>query len=120
MRKVLYSPGFGAGWSSWNGFTKQEKLWLCEYQPFIDYLEQHGHMPAVPKDGMFDEYDVTDLGMQVIRDWKAAFPDSPIPYLCGMKSLKIKYLEDHEQYRIEEYDGSESVVTRHMYEDEWL
>ena len=120
MRKVLYSPGYGTGWSSWNGFNKQEKLWLCEYQPFIDYLEQHGRMPALPEQAWSDGYDITDLGMQVIRDWKAAFPDSPIPYLGGLKTLNIAYIEDHEQYRIEEYDGSESVVTRDMYEDEWL
>jgi hypothetical protein len=120
MRKVLYSPGYGAGWSTWNGFNKEQKRWLCEYQPFIDYIEKHGELPRVSKDTWGDEYDVTDLGMQVIRDWKAAFPDSPIPYLGGMKNLTIRYLHDNEQYRIEEYDGRETVITRDMYEDEWL
>jgi len=120
MRKVLYSPGFGAGWSTWNACNKEQKLWLCEYKPFINYLEEHGEMPKLPNDGWTDGYDVTDLGMQVMRDWKAAFPDAPIPYLGGMKSLNVAYLEDHEQYRIDEYDGRETVVTRDMIEDEWL
>jgi len=119
MRKVLYSPGYGAGWSTWNAADKEQKRWLCEYKPFIDYLEEHGRMPPVPQNRM-DGYDITDLGMQVIRDWKAAFPDAPIPYLGGMADLKIKYIEDDEQYRVDEYDGKEKVVTRLMAEDEWL
>lgn len=120
MRKILYSPGYGAGWSTWNGSTKEQRRWLCEYQPFIVYLERHGEMPMVSKSTWGDGYEVTDLGMQVIREWKTAFPEAPIPYLESMKSLKIKYLEDHEQYRVEEYDGKETITTRDMCEDEWL
>jgi hypothetical protein len=119
MRKVLYSPGYGAGWSTWNGNTKEQKRWLCEYQPFIEYLEKNERMPKVPR-GSMDGYDITDLGMQVIRDWKAAFPGEPIPYLGGMDDLTIGYVGDGEQYHIREYDGFEKIITRDMVEDEWL
>jgi hypothetical protein len=67
-----------------------------------------------------DGYDVTDLGMQVIRDWKAAFPDAPIPYLGGMRNLTIGHVGNEEQYHIREYDGFEKIITRDMVEDEWL
>ena len=120
MRKILYSSGYGAGWSSTNGSTKEEMRWLCEYKPFIEYLEVYGSFPKVERTGFGDEYETTDLGRQFIKDWKAAFPDSPVPYLGGMKKLKVHTIEDDEQYRINEYDGKERVITRNEAEDEWL
>ena len=120
MRKVLYSPGYGAGWSTWNGASKQEKQWLCEYQPFIEYLQNNKEFPKGSREGSFDEYETTDLGMQVQRDWKAAFPNATPLYLGGMDNLCVHEVEDDAQYRVEEYDGYESVVTRDMIEDEWM
>jgi len=42
MRKILYSPGFGAGWTSWHDGSKEAKLFMLEYRPFIEYLEAGG------------------------------------------------------------------------------
>ena len=38
-RKVLVSPGFGAGWSSWSYGSKEGAQFLAEYQPIIEFLE---------------------------------------------------------------------------------
>ena len=120
MRKILYSSRYGHGWSSTNTDNKDQQRFMCEYQPFIQYIEMHGEMPQIKKIGWADEYETTDLGMMFIRDWKAQFPDAHIPSLYGMKHLKIFYVEDGEQYCINSYDGKESVVTRSEMEDEWL
>jgi hypothetical protein len=37
-RKILYSPSYGAGWTSWESDIEMKKFML-EYQPIIDYLE---------------------------------------------------------------------------------
>lgn len=38
-KKILYSPGYGAGWTTWHSGTKEEKQFMFEYQPFIDAIE---------------------------------------------------------------------------------
>jgi hypothetical protein len=111
MRKVLYSSGYGAGWSSWIGNTTEERRFCCEYQPFIEYLEKHEEMPS----------DTTLLGEQFLADWRARFPDAdPDPYLGGIRDLQVEEVPDREQYMIKEYDGSERVITRSAIEDEWM
>lgn len=35
MRKILYSPGYGAGWTTWNGGDKKQKKFMLEYTPFV-------------------------------------------------------------------------------------
>lgn len=42
MRKILYSPGYGAGWSTWGGDTPEQKKFMLEYKPFIEALECEG------------------------------------------------------------------------------
>lgn len=42
MRKILYSPGYGAGWSTWGGNTTAQKKFMLEYKPFIEALEREG------------------------------------------------------------------------------
>jgi hypothetical protein len=37
-RKILYSPNYGAGWTSWESDIEMKKFMLT-YQPIIDYLE---------------------------------------------------------------------------------
>ena len=66
MRKILYSPGFGAGWVSWNDEGRDEQLFMLEYQPFIERLES---------DGAID----TDLIERWRTDWAAKFPDKDAP-----------------------------------------
>ena len=48
MRKILYSPGWGAGWSTWNSSIPTK--FICEYQPIIEALEKG--------EDLIGEYDV--------------------------------------------------------------
>jgi hypothetical protein len=82
MVAVLYSPGFGAGWYSWN--TDVPELL---YDPMIvDMVEAN----------RFDEL--------------ASFMAIKYPgvYTGGMKDLKIQWVPEGTLFKIDEYDGSES------------
>lgn len=81
---VLYSPGFGAGWSSWNP----------EY-------------PAM----LFDTEIVLALedGRALAYIEKIAQKNYPGAYLGGMEDLDIAWIPEGSQFEIEEYDGSESI-----------
>jgi hypothetical protein len=81
---VLYSPGFGAGWSTWN--SDPESLM------FDSILVQ-----AV----MDENWD------EVMRRATEICPDG---YFGGVSDLEIAWVPEGEPFDITEYDGSERVV----------
>jgi hypothetical protein len=90
---VLYSPGFGAGWSSWGGNRQ------CLFAPEIVALVERGAGP----DAIADE---------ALRLFGDGF------YTGGASGLTIEWIEQGRQFRIDEYDGSESIV--YCGEDSWV
>ena len=84
---VLVSPGHGAGWSTWGG-TNATAMLFC---------------PALVLailDGQSGE------ALQKIADQE--FPDE---YAGGIKGITVGWVTAGSPFRIEEYDGSESLVT---------
>ena len=90
--KVLISPGYGAGWSTWNdprmafderlirafesGISKEEMTYLC--------IEQgYGY---TGKDGLY-------------------------VYMDGFDTLKVVEVPSGTWFKIAEYDGSEYIIT---------
>jgi hypothetical protein len=89
---VLYSPGYGAGWYSWH-----DRLELV-FDPAIVLMvlnNQHN---------LIEEYVKDKYGNDI--------------YLGGADQLKVDWLHIGTSFRINEYDGSESIVTRQ--EDNWI
>lgn len=82
---VLYSPGFGAGWSTWS--KKEHRETLCMdadiVQPFLDGDKTRALAVALEK-----------------------FPNT---YTGGFDDLEVEWIDKGKQFEIEEYDGSESV-----------
>ena len=107
MRKILYSPGYGAGWTSWCSDKEVKKL-MIDYPPIIEALEKKEELdenhPAV---------------LQMVKDIQNKFGEEKIPYLGGVSDLTIKEVPDEALVRITEYDGYESVEIQDSY-DEWL
>jgi hypothetical protein len=101
-RKILYSPGYGAGWVTWNGDTSEQKVFMLTYQPFIDALEAGRPL---------DEE-------QFQKDYQVAFPGADEPYTGGLCDLKIAKVTG--KVRMAEYDGSEEYVDRGDDGMEWL
>lgn len=96
---VLYSPGFGAGWSTW-----------C-------------HDAASVRLAMLFDPQIADIVDQGTADWQERaqtiaqikYPES---YLGGLKDLRVKWLKQGTQFRIDEHDGNELVVING--EQEWI
>lgn len=101
MRKILYSPGYGAGWSSWN--SGEVAKYMLTYQPIIDFLENGGEFP--------DDYSIVEnkhpLLQQLQKECMEKFNED---YVCVLGARDLKVAEVKGLVRIEEYDGSESYV----------
>lgn len=83
---VLYSPGFGAGWSTWahNGEN-------VIFDPVIvGYVER-------------EAWDELSTYMEM------RYPDM---YTGGMRDLTVAWLPVGTLFRINEYDGNESIETK--------
>ena len=85
---ILYSPGFGAGWYSWNESVPQ-----CLFSPEIVAL-----VLANQNDIITDEYCQELFGVDYF-------------YAGGADSLTIHWMTQGTAFNIDEYDGSESIVT---------
>lgn len=92
---VLYSPGYGAGWYSWNPDYEQ----LLFHPKLVQLVEQN------KKNEITEELIEDLMGNKYI-------------YIGGLRDLTIKWLNEGTIFRIDEYDGHESIVTRD--EDDWL
>ena len=129
MRKILYSPGFGAGWVSWaRGESVELRSFMLEYQPFIEALEAAddrdmttvtavipGQTDFSGKPSMMEmPRCLAPLLGAFVSECEERFGD--VPYLGGIRDLSVYEVEDGVRVRIEEYDGSESVVTD---QDNW-
>lgn len=92
MRKILFSPGFGAGWSTWNS-GEVAKLML-EYQPIIEAIERGEKMgeshPAI---------------QQLKRECSEKFG---VDYVCVLGADQLQVATVSGPIRLDEYDGSES------------
>ena len=124
-RKILYSPGYGAGWSSWSS-GDMAKLMLT-YAPIIEAIER-GDVgillePRIANKGEIGEsiiggYDFTNCHpsvVQLARDCASRFNE--VPYMGGLDQLKVATVSG--RVRIHEYDGSESYEVEGGFED-WM
>lgn len=90
---VLVSRGYGAGWYSWEG--DEAMLFdpvLAEILESEDYLEGH-----------------TDKLEEVAKQ------RYPIAYLGGLDGLSVHWVPEGVRFRIEEYDGAESLRLESSY-----
>lgn len=89
---VLYSPDFGAGWSTWN--TEYPQL---VFDPAIVRYVERGEKEKLA------EYMTLKY---------------PGAYIGGMDDLTVAWIPEGTAFRINEYDGSESIEI--MEEVNWL
>jgi len=89
---VLYSPGFGAGWSTWNRGVPE-----ILFDPAIVKFIEHDQM--------------AELTTYVTLKY-------PGLYTGGMQCLAVAWLSVGTEFRIEEYDGAESIKIKN--EIDWI
>ena len=86
---VLYSPGYGAGWSSWADDDQREILLF--HPKLVEMVEQNRQSEIT------EEWVERELGLNAV-------------YVGGASDLTIKWLPIGTRFILEEYDGNESVV----------
>lgn len=90
---VLISPGYGAGWSTWNNASEEM---------VFDY-----HIASM----LHREVDFSEIKKYA----QETYPDA---HLYGLDDIVIVWLPEGTRFQIREYDGYESIET---YEElEWL
>ena len=85
---VLFSPGFGAGWYTWN--TQYPQLL---FDPVVV-----AHLLSEDPRSMDDELE------PYLED---KYPEI---YTGGLYKLRIRWVPEGTQFRVHEYDGSETVI----------
>jgi|SRR5699024_3109667 len=83
---VLVSSGFGAGWFSWN--NNQELLF---HPKLVEMVEQNR------KEEITKEWVKENLGIEDV-------------YCGGAYNLYIEWVPEGSNFRIDEYDGAESLI----------
>ena len=84
---VLYSPGFGAGWHSWN-----ERKELLFHPKLVEMVENNRQSEITT------QWIQENLGINNV-------------YCGGADDLQIEWLDEGTVFEIDEYDGSESIIT---------
>ena len=87
---VLYSPGYGAGWSTWCHEDDSVRLAMTFDPQIADIVDQ----------GRADWQERAEAIAQI------KYPDA---YLGGLKDLRVKWLPTGTQFRVTEYDGNEDI-----------
>jgi hypothetical protein len=95
MKKILVSYGFGAGWSTWADAEVRE--FVLTYPPLVEAVENEDYEEAIRIANLMahqaekeDHYIYIGTGGRNIRQLEVVEVDSP--------------------FRIDEYDGRESVI----------
>lgn len=83
---VLYSPGYGAGWSTWN--TEPRYRGLLFDREIAEFVLAN------------------DLGAAI----SLAQKKYPGVYIGGGRTLTVKWVPKGERFTVEQYDGDESVT----------
>ena len=103
---VLYSPGYGAGWSTWNHEYTPEILFdpvlvdLAEQNVKL-FWEKHG------RKAYYEDYELfPEIEEKMIQHCAEKYPGA---FLGGIDELAVKWLPVGTEFRIHEYDGNESV-----------
>jgi hypothetical protein len=83
---VLYSPDYGAGWYTWN--------------------TEHQDMLFDPTVVMFVESgDLDKVEAYATLKW-------PEAYIGGLRDLRVEWIPEGTAFKINEYDGNESIEIR--------
>jgi hypothetical protein len=118
---VLYSPGYGAGWSTWN----TEHTFLLYSPPALAlhlFFSKFTYPNLDDQLRMFLEKAGIEVGTfdtpsnKIVEILLAIYHNLPDEtYICtlGFDSLAVEWFVPGTQFRIEEYDGSEGIVINH-------
>ncbi len=88
---VIISAGWGAGWSTWHGHKE-----LIFHPKLVELVES----------GQYNRDNISTLLIELLGKKEAEHV-----YLGGVEDLTIQWLPKGTKFKIEEYDGSEYIIT---------
>lgn len=105
-KKILISPGYGAGWSTWNDGKIRE--YMLTYQPIIDFLESGGKFSY---EECHEKGKIHPLLVLLQTDVKLKFDED---HVCILGAVDLIVETVDAPFRIREYDGAEHVEYQHV------
>jgi hypothetical protein len=111
--KILYSPGYGAGWSTWSSGEIAELM--LTYQPIIDAIEA-GEPLWEGNLYYFDESKIK-YHQSILDLKKEAKEKFGVNYVCIAGIDQLKVMEVFGEVEITERDGFEFVEELRHYDD---
>jgi hypothetical protein len=103
---VLYSPGHGAGWYTWNsarGESEEQSLSLIFDPILVELVEKR------------NDDNRWEFTQKIEQRAEEILPEG---YFGGSDDLTIAWLPVDSKFIINEYDGSESILTEEN--EQWL
>lgn len=93
---VLYSPGFGAGWTSWNtSLPREARELMLRHTGLIEALQAGEELT--------EEH-------PAVKEFLADMAELYDGYICLAAVDQLSVYPTESRVRIDEYDGSERVV----------
>ena len=81
---IALSPGFGAGWTTWNSE-------LSPFEPKVIEMIEEGRQSEIDEDWCEKELDLKNI------------------YCGGAADLIVEWIEEGSKFSINDYDGNESL-----------
>ncbi len=105
---VLYSPGYGAGWSTWNGIRDAVSDEELIFEPQIVALTIQRDLGEITADQHFELVEA-----YCNQTW-----GENAVYCGGVRDLEVLWIPEGTLFKINEYDGSESIEYKEN--DYWM
>ena len=90
---VLISPEYGAGWSTWSDNELAERL---IFDPTLVQMVLDGRHKEINEEFINELFNLSE---------------DDYVYCGGVSDLRVEWLDEGENFYIDEYDGYESIVT---------
>ena len=103
---VLISPGFGAGWSTWEGSELAWRREIVEF--FLAHKDNEQWMNTVDRYNC-DAWEQSMANREAEEFFKSIGYDE-CPYLGGFNQIKLVWVPLGAAWRIKEYDGNETLI----------
>ena len=106
LTAILYSPGYGAGWGTWNDLA------VAYDERIIKWLLNNIEEPKLKEEIIYtsagDSINISEL---FDRNAFEGFVETLYPetYYGGLRDLTIYFAPTGRKILVEEYDGSESI-----------
>jgi len=120
---VLVSPGWGAGWSSWNYSENNRIAWDKRIVEFVLRMKGRGEEALERACDSYDpEWDeeegLFEENKEFLRILDECGIDSKRVYFGGVHDIEVKWVKPGDRWRIDEEDGAELLEVLDM--DRWM